>query len=60
MNIKIEVEIKNVDNFDFERQEDFRTDFSETVESLFLNQGIEYDHKDLTFEFYYNTEDTTD
>ena len=60
MNIKIEVNIENVDHFDLEAQDDFQSDFSETVKSLFRNQGIVYDHKDLTFEFYYNTEKSTD
>ena len=51
MNTAIKVTVKNIDNFRQTHATDFEYDVQETLKTLFLTQGVDYE--DIEFEFDY-------
>ena len=51
MNTTIKTTIKNIDNLNLVLKEYFESDVRETLRTLFLTQGVDYE--DIEFEFDY-------
>ena len=51
MNINITTTVKNVTDFEFDKEEDFEYDFKESFRTLLLMQGVDYEDIDFLIDY---------